>query len=112
MRYTNYRSVTIIKRTIKEINYLCEHLYFCHSGNFKNNKFIEDIIKLRNYFVIEENLKNYFDQIPLFAYAELYNDIDNNHGVYNVVFNHTNNKEEKLKILEKDCDNLYKLRNK
>lgn len=95
---------------IKEINYLCEHLYFCYTGDFTNERFLDDIMKLRNHFVNKEKIKNYFDQIPLFAYVEFFNDIKNDYGVYNVVFNQYQSKIDKLKVLEKDCDNLYKQR--
>lgn len=95
----------------KEMNYLCEHLYFCFSGDFKNKTFLEHIMKLRNYYVNTQKVKNYFDQVPLMAYAELYNDIESDYGIYNVVFRQCNNKDECLKTIEKDCDKLYKQRN-
>lgn len=90
------------------INYLCEHQYFLYRGNFKDDRFINNILGIYN--KIKQNngvTRGDVENIPLFIYIEYLHQLNDDFGIYNLYFKDLS-KESCLNLIVKDCHNKYK----
>lgn len=98
----------LLSQQVNYINYLCEHQYFLYGGNFKDERFIKNILDLYNkYNAVYGSISKLVEHIPLFLYIEFLYEFNDDFGIYNLYFKDMP-KEQCLNLIIKDCHNKYK----
>lgn len=91
-------------------NDVCKLLFNAYIGDFENEKFIKEIKKFDNH--LDEYIRNFYecvDDVPLIQYIHYVKYYNQEDDIYTERF-HGNgivDKEEILKLLQKECYELY-----